>query len=651
MLVTVISMIPTDAVAEIIHVPADSSTIQAGINGTMDGDTVMVADGTYTGDGNRDIEIFGKTVVVMSENGPENCIINCEGSQQDPHRGFYIHDWVGPETVIMGFTIQNGWLGEYDDGGAIYCHYYASPSIEDNIIMNNHAYFGGGIYCHYGSDAIISENVFMGNTASDGGAITCGDNSSSLITDNIIVDNHTYSRAGGIYCYDDSDAMITDNTITDNSSEDGGGLYIIGAYPTIRGNTISRNSAGLGGGIFCFTGYGVFLITENLIKANTALRRGGGIYSKWSWASIVANIITSNTADYGGGGIYHQEGSMSSVENNLIAGNSGGYGGGILCNYRVSITISGNIISGNTGTSGGGIGCYDSSPTLIDNDIVLNTAVENGGGIYCWEDSHPTIENNVIAGNTAGTGGGLYFHFNSSPLVSQSTITANRASSAGGIYVAGYSFPTVMHSIVWGDSSGSGEEISVNDSSVIDITYSDVENGFPGDGNFGADPLFVLPGRRDYRLLWGSPCIDSGHPDSLDIDGSRRDVGVHSFDQNDDITLYLTPSATTLPQEGSLEITYTVINRWPYSMDILLESGVICPGGFELGVHEPIQVTIPAGFTAQSHMIHEIPETAVLGQYDYWSTVGILRHPYSDQDRFTFTVVENPLKHLVPGFP
>ena len=71
----------------VIHVPADSATIQAGINGAVDGDTVLVADGIYTGNGNRDIEFEGKAILLMSENGPENCVIDCEGNYQDQHRG------------------------------------------------------------------------------------------------------------------------------------------------------------------------------------------------------------------------------------------------------------------------------------------------------------------------------------------------------------------------------------------------------------------------------------------------------------------------------------------------------------------------------------------------------------------------------------
>ncbi|MFB0516174.1 MAG: hypothetical protein ACETWG_06175, partial [Candidatus Neomarinimicrobiota bacterium] len=46
--------------ANIINIPADSSTIQAGINGASTGDTVLVQPGTYV----ENINFNGKNIVV-----------------------------------------------------------------------------------------------------------------------------------------------------------------------------------------------------------------------------------------------------------------------------------------------------------------------------------------------------------------------------------------------------------------------------------------------------------------------------------------------------------------------------------------------------------------------------------------------------------
>lgn len=73
------------AMADEIHVPGDWPTIQEAIFAAKDGDVVIVADGVYTGKFNKNIDFGGLAITVRSENGPENCIIDCEGDG----RGFY----------------------------------------------------------------------------------------------------------------------------------------------------------------------------------------------------------------------------------------------------------------------------------------------------------------------------------------------------------------------------------------------------------------------------------------------------------------------------------------------------------------------------------------------------------------------------------
>ena len=224
------------ASADTIHVPGDFPTIQAGINAARDGDEVVVADGVYTGPGNRNVVFAGKAITLRSENGPTNCIIDCESLG----RGFIFYELDTPTTVVDGFTITNG-LGH--PGGAIYAYYFSSPTITNCIITGNtgDAGGGGGIYC-----------------------AMCF----STITNTIITENTAIGNGGGVYI-EGGNPTITNSLISGNTADSvGGGVYSSWSSPTITNSTIAGNTAAnLAGGAY-FGGESNPTITNSVVWGN-----------------------------------------------------------------------------------------------------------------------------------------------------------------------------------------------------------------------------------------------------------------------------------------------------------------------------------------------------------------------------------------------
>jgi hypothetical protein len=66
----------------------DAPTIAAAIDSVAGNDIIKLADGLYTGEGNRDLYNMEKSIVISSSSGdPLSCVIDCEGSALDPHFG------------------------------------------------------------------------------------------------------------------------------------------------------------------------------------------------------------------------------------------------------------------------------------------------------------------------------------------------------------------------------------------------------------------------------------------------------------------------------------------------------------------------------------------------------------------------------------
>jgi hypothetical protein len=112
----------------------DVATIQAAIDAAQAGDVVELGDGTFTGDGNRDLDFGGTGLVLRSARGvAEACVIECGGSTSDPHRAFHFHTAEPADALVADLTIRGGLA---DMGGAVAIFYKASPALRAVFTAN-----------------------------------------------------------------------------------------------------------------------------------------------------------------------------------------------------------------------------------------------------------------------------------------------------------------------------------------------------------------------------------------------------------------------------------------------------------------------------------------------------------------------------------
>jgi hypothetical protein len=312
--------------SRIINVPAQYSTIQAAIYASVNGDTVLVAPGTYT----ENINFRGRRIVLASRylfnSNPasiRNTIIN-GGNPTNPDTASCVIIASGEDstTVLQGFTLTGGtgtrWVDEH--GAGTYVE-------------------GGGILIQY-SSPVIKNNWIVGNTA-------------------IRRPSGVTSAGGGAIRIGDGEPRILNNVIMLNSGMYGGGIVLNYTGATVRNNIIARNTvyqavAGAptfgGGGIWISGNFGsaAKIIENNTIVGNTATGTGGSQY-----------------AGRGGGIIVAQTSVV--VRNNIIWGNTQLTGGpvGVILSGTADVTYS-DVEGGMSGT-----GNIDLNPLFADSSYYL----------------------------------------------------------------------------------------------------------------------------------------------------------------------------------------------------------------------------------------------------------------------------------------
>ena len=394
------------------RVPSQYSTIQAAIDAAGMGDVVLLADGTYVGTGNKNLDFSGKGITVMSESSdPAACIIDCQGSG----RGFYLHSGEPTFATVQGLTIRNGSVTTSSPGsnygGAVLCTNSSYLTLTNCIISGNTAYYGGGIGCSSGNVKVDGCTI-SGNTSTIGGGAYFISSNASLLVDSLINNN----VGEGVYCTNSNGLMLTDCTISGNAApSDGGAIRCIMASPSL---------------------------TRCLLTGNTAPYQGGAVYCQSSSPRITDCTITENRAA-SGGALYCYDSSNPPLVNCRISGNRAYYGGAVYCNSS-SPTFTNCVIKHNSAMNSGGAILWSSrsSSILTNCTIVENDAEASGGALfYGGSSSSPSVTNCILWGNAPEE----IYVYAAAPLVSYCDIQGGW-NGAGNIDInPGFAFADDFH--------------------------------------------------------------------------------------------------------------------------------------------------------------------------------------------------------------
>lgn len=310
-LIVTISAFATHLYAATIHVPANQPTIRYGIDAAADGDTVLVADGTY-----YEHDIAMKSGVYLSSESGEPNSVTIDAQQQG--RVFYCNE-VEASAKIVGFKItgSNAVGGIYcnwsyleisnciiasnhtlsaQSGGGLYCE-RSSPTLTNCTFEQNSGYHGGGVFCNLSSPTFVNCR-FEGNTGYQGGGMFCK-NSDSIVTGCTFDGNQASDTGGGIYCEQTTSTVLSGCVFLDNSADHGGAVFLDRSSHSILDNcTLSGNHADDGGGVFSIQSPST-LIMNSVFEANSATSDGGAMYD-WSSASFIGCTFTGNSGDRGG---------------------------------------------------------------------------------------------------------------------------------------------------------------------------------------------------------------------------------------------------------------------------------------------------------------------------------------------------------------
>lgn len=356
-------------------------TVQRAVQMALQGDTIKVAAGTYTGTNN--VPVVGDFVVALTK----TVVV----------RGGYDASFVDPPDRDANPTVLHG------EGVRRVLYISGSgPTLENLIITGGYGSFsGGGIYVEHASPIIAGNQIFDNVANGDGGAIFINGGSAQVLENQIISNTATWS--GGLRVINDADVIIAANQILTNVAQNSGGGIDVdccgGTTPLIEGNVIAYNDGGSrGGGIIVNSTNGMVI---NNILAHNECTEGAGIHLEGMLTYPVSVTLLHNTVvgdPVADEGIRVEEYVTATLVNNIMANHLIA----ITSTVPASSTVTANytLFDGNVIDYGSGV----SSSNEVSGDPAFVAPVE---GNYHIGSTSVAIDAGVDAGVTGDIDGDL----------------------------------------------------------------------------------------------------------------------------------------------------------------------------------------------------------------------------------------------------
>lgn len=344
---------------------ADGAGLQACLDSSAPGDTILLQPGTYVPttplafpppQGNT--FFIGKHLTITGA-GPGVVLSGDLGGGLKVLNVVVIDASANPGPVSLeNLSIEDGDStgGGFFVGAGIVAGDGQTVALSNVAVRDNLAVNGGGIWTGSNSTWLISDSKFIANTANNfGGAVamfcvSCGGNNSWSIYNSKFIGNSATNFGGAVdifvidenttpsvYSIVDSSfrnnstslsgvrggaisaavsrlvaplaepvrGEITNSTFKDNSSVIGGAVHIDGGAVELTGNTFNRNFASQsGGGLYMGFTLDGYSLESNWFKQNSSYN-GGAIFNTAIVTRMIDTKFEKNCAEGDGGALYN----------------------------------------------------------------------------------------------------------------------------------------------------------------------------------------------------------------------------------------------------------------------------------------------------------------------------------------------------------